>query len=72
MLTQISITINNKHFSLSLDKEFANFLQNSLVQDLNIDGNNDIKNVLQAYIRAKHDIYTYETKCNELVKKLDT
>lgn len=71
MLTQISVTINNKRFALSLEEEFAAFLQDSLAKDLNIEGNNDIKHILQAYIRAKHDLYTYETKCNELIKKLD-
>jgi len=71
MLTQISITINNKHFALSLERDFANFLQGSLMKDLNIDGNNDIKHILQAYIRAKHDLYIYETKCSELIEKLD-
>ena len=72
MLTQISITINNKHFALSLENDFANFLQNSLTEDLNIDGNNDVKQILQAYVRAKYELYIHQIECIELIKKLDT
>jgi hypothetical protein len=71
MSKQICVTINNRHFDLSLDAEFAEFLQQTMQKDFNIEGNNDIKTILEAYVRKNYELYHNEKKMKEMLKKLE-
>lgn len=63
--------IDGKKFDLNIDEEFAPFLQKQMVYDLNVDGNNEVKKVLEAYIRKTYELYQEERKVAEILKKFD-
>ncbi len=71
MLKQISIIINNKHFNLSVDDDFAVFLRETAPQDLNLDGNNNIEKILRGYIRAKYELYLQKEKITKILDNFD-
>jgi hypothetical protein len=71
MQKKISFMIDGKKFDLNIDEEFAPFLQKQMVYDLNVDGNNEVKKVLEAYIRKTYELYQEERKVAEILKKFD-
>ncbi|WP_345980302.1 hypothetical protein [Sulfurimonas sp. HSL3-2] len=71
MSKKISITIGGKRFDLNIDDQFAPFLHKQMSVDLNVDGNNEVKKILEAYVRKTYELYTAEHKVEEILKKFD-
>jgi len=46
------------------------FLEQQMRKDFNVDGNNDLKVLLQAYVRKNHELYLQEQKIEEITQKL--
>ena len=63
--------VDGKKFDLNIDDQFAPFLQKQMAFDLNVDGNNDVKKVLEAYIRKTYELYLKEKKIEEILEKFD-
>jgi hypothetical protein len=63
--------VDGKKFDLNIEDEFAPFLQKQMTYDLNVDGNNDVKKVLEAYIRKTYELFLKERKIEEILKKFD-
>ena len=71
MAKKISLIVNAKRYDIDIDEEFAPFLQEQMKSDFNIDGNNDLKLLLQAYVRRSYNLYEDELKLQKLIKKLE-
>ncbi len=71
MSRKISFMVDGKKFDLNIEDEFAPFLQKQMTYDLNVDGNNDVKKVLEAYIRKTYELFLKERKIEEILKKFD-
>ena len=71
MTKKIGLHIGGRRFDVDVDNEFAHFLEHNMSKDFNIEGNNDLKLLLQAYVRKNHQLYIQEKKIEELTKKLD-
>jgi len=71
MSKKISLHIGGRRFDVDVDTEFSDFLEYQMQQDFNVDGNNDLKLLLQAYVRKNHELFTQENKIAELTKKLN-
>ncbi|WP_345993366.1 hypothetical protein [Sulfurimonas sp. HSL-1716] len=71
MSKKISVTIGGKRFDLNIDDKFASFLHKQMALDLNVDGNNEVKRILEAYVRKTYELYTKEQKVEEILKKFD-
>jgi hypothetical protein len=71
MSRKISFMVDGKKFDLNIEDEFAPFLQKQIAHDLNVDGNNEIKKVLEAYIRKTYELFLKEKKVEEILKKFD-
>ena len=71
MSKKISLTINAKRYDIDIDEEFAPFLQKQMQEDFNIEGNNDLKLLLQAYVRKSYALYEDELKLQKLLKRLE-
>ncbi|MBU0632974.1 hypothetical protein KKA17_10055 [bacterium] len=71
MSKKISLTIGGKRFDLNIDDKFALFLHQQMALDLNVDGNNEVKKILEAYVRKTYELYTKEQKIEEILKKFD-
>jgi len=71
MSKKIGLHIGGRRFDVDVEDRFANFLQKQMLEDFNMEGNNDIKILLQAYVRKNHDLYLQNQKAEEILKKID-
>jgi hypothetical protein len=69
MSQKIGLYISGKRFDVDVDDDFAPFLKHQMSKDFNIDGNNDLKKLLQAYIRKNHELYLQELEIENIMKK---
>ena len=71
MSKKISLHIGGRKFDVDVDESFAPFLEKQMAKDFNVDGNNDLKILLQAYVRKNYDLYTQEQEVDKILKKID-
>ena len=71
MSKKISLHIGGRKFDVDVDEKFAPFLEHQMAKDFNIDGNNDLKVLLQAYVRKSHELYAQEQEIDKILKKID-
>lgn len=71
MSKKISLHIGGRKFDVDVDESFASFLEEQMAKDFNVDGNNDLKILLQAYVRKSHELYTQEQEIDKIIKKMD-
>jgi hypothetical protein len=71
MSRKLGLNIGGRRFDVDVDEKFAVFLEEQMRKDFNIDGNNDLKVLLHAYVRKNHDLYQQEQKIEEIAKKLE-
>ncbi|BCD59666.1 hypothetical protein NitYY0814_C0418 [Nitratiruptor sp. YY08-14] len=61
--------IEGKEYEISLEEEFANYLQEELDKgSFNV---KTIKNLLHAYLRKSYECFKLQRKLNELIKKIE-
>ncbi|MFA5454838.1 MAG: hypothetical protein WC272_05920 [Sulfurimonas sp.] len=71
MSKKLGLNIGGRRFDVDVEDNFASFLEQQMKKDFNIDGNNDLKLLLQAYVRKNHDLYVQEQRIEEITKKLE-
>jgi hypothetical protein len=71
MSKKIGLHIGGRKFDVDVDEKFAPFLEYQMAKDFNIEGNNDLKVLLQAYVRKTHELYVQEQKIDNIIKKID-
>ncbi|MBW6489097.1 hypothetical protein [Sulfurimonas sp.] len=71
MSRKLGLNIGGRRFDVDVDEKFAVFLEEQMRKDFNIEGNNDLKVLLHAYVRKNHDLYLQEQKIEEIAKKLE-
>ena len=71
MSKKIGLHIGGRRFDVDVENEFAVFLEQQMEKDFNIDGNNDLKLLLQAYVRKNHELYIQKQKIEEIIEKID-
>lgn len=67
MKQRIAITINGSHYDIDVEGAFAQYLQDKVAEDLKTEGNNDIKKLLQAYVRSTYALYESEQSLKRLL-----
>lgn len=71
MSKKIGLYIGGRRFDVDIENDFAIFLEKNMAKDFNIEGNNDIKTLLQAYVRKNHELYAQEKKTQDILDILD-
>lgn len=71
MSKKIGLHIGGRRFDVDVEDKFADFLQKQMIKDFNMEGNNDIKTLLQAYVRKNHDLYMQNEKIEDMLAKLE-
>jgi hypothetical protein len=71
MSKKLGLNIASRRFDLDVEDSFAYFLEKQMMRDFNIEGNNDIKVLLQAYVRKSHDLFLQEQKLEEIIQKIE-
>ncbi|MGE4419780.1 MAG: hypothetical protein AB7D38_08085 [Sulfurimonas sp.] len=71
MSKKLGLNIGGRRFDVDVEDDFAVFLQQQMKKDFNIEGNNDLKILLQAYVRRNHELFLQEQRIEEITKKLE-
>lgn len=71
MTKKITITINGSRFDIDVEAEFAEYLQQHIEEDLNLESNNSFKTLLEAYIRTYYALYEQEQYVQKLLEKCE-
>ena len=71
MSKKIGLHIGGRRFDVDVEEKFAIFLENQMSKDFNMDGNNDLKSILQAYVRKNHELYLQNEQIEQIIKKVD-
>ncbi len=71
MTKKITLTVNGSRFDIDLEEEFADYLLTQMKKEFNVDGNNELKKLLQAYVRKNHELFLQEKKIISMVDILD-
>ncbi|OYZ59214.1 MAG: hypothetical protein B7Y17_05720 [Sulfuricurvum sp. 24-42-5] len=72
MNVKVSLTLNAKRYDIDVEEDFAHFLTSHMKHDFQIEGNNDLRALLQAYVRSNFALYTQEKEISALVEKIQT
>jgi len=67
---KINLTVNAKRYDIDIDEAFAPFLLKQMENDFNVNGNNDLKLLLQAYVQKSYALYQDEQKILSLLEKI--
>jgi hypothetical protein len=59
-MKKISLRVNSTPFNIDIEEDFAVHLLKAMRDDFNMDGNNDIKILLQAYVRKNYQLFENE------------
>ena len=71
MSKKIGLHIGGRRFDVDVEDEFALFLEDEMAKDFNIDGNNDLKKMLHAYVRKTHELFLQEKEIEKILKKTE-
>jgi len=71
MTKKITLTVNGSRFDIDLDQEFADYLLEQMQEELNVEGNNELKILLQAYVRKNYAIFLQEKKIADMLEALE-
>ena len=70
MSKKITLTINSSRFDIDLEDSFARYIEKDLEEKFNTNGNNDIKTLLQAYVKKSYELFEAEQMLNNTLKKI--
>ena len=70
MSKKITLTINSSRFDIDLEDSFARYIEKDLEDKFNVHGNNDIKTLLQAYVKKSYELFEAEEMLNNTLKKI--
>jgi len=71
MSKKIGLYIGGRRFDVDVDDKFADYLEIQMEKDFNIEGNNELKTVMQAYVRKNYELYMQDKKMQEIIEKID-
>lgn len=70
MSKKVTLTVNRSRFDIELDDAFADFLLSQLRRDFKLDGNNDLKVLLQAYVRTNYALFEQQRKIDHILETI--
>lgn len=71
MSKKIGLYIGGRRFDVDVDDEFAKFLEVQMESDFSVEGNNEIKLVMKAYVRKTYELYKQEAEIIKILKKIE-
>jgi len=71
MSKKIGLYIGGRRFDVEVEDEFAHFLEDQMAKDFNIEGNNELKTVMQAYVRKNYELYQQDKEVVKILKKVN-
>jgi len=71
MSKKIGLHIGGRRFDVDVEDNFAPFLEQHMAEDFNIDGNNDLKKMLHAYVKKTHELFLQEKEIENILIKTE-
>jgi len=71
MSKKIGLHFGGRRFDVDVEDKFAEFLELQMQKDFNMEGNNDLKALLQAYVRKNHQLYLQNQEIERIEKKIE-
>ncbi len=71
MSRKIGLYIGGRRFDVDVEDEFAKFLESQMEKDFNIEGNNELKAVMEAYVRKNYELYMQNKVIKDLLDKFE-
>jgi len=68
---RIGLYIGGRRFDVEVDNKFAHYLENEMKKDFNVEGNNELKTVMQAYVRKNYELYKQNQEIEKIIEKID-
>ncbi len=70
-MRKISIKIENRKYDISVEEDIVDEFEKSIAKDLNIKGDNSIKDILEAYLKKNYEVVMLKKRINKLLKRFD-
>ena len=71
MSKKIGLHIAGRRFDVDVEEKFAIYLEKQMAYDFNVEGNNDLKLLLQGYVRKNLELFTQEQDMKKLLGKFE-
>lgn len=71
MSKKIALHVAGRRFDVDVEDNFGMFLTAQMSKDFNVEGNNDIKILLQAYVRKNHELFLQNQEIEKILKKIE-
>jgi len=71
MSKKIGLYIGGRRFDIDVEDEFAKYLEVQMESDFNIEGNNELKSVMQAYVRKNYELYIQNKDIKSILDKFE-
>jgi len=68
MSRKIALRVGGRVFDVNVADDFALFLDDKMKDDFNVEGNNEIKVLLKAYIKKSHELFLQEQGIQNILK----
>ncbi len=68
---KIALYVGGRRFDVDVADDFASFLQTQMQNDFNIDGNNEIKTLVHAYVRKSYELFEQEQNIKTLLDECE-
>ena len=68
MSKKIGLYIGGRRFDIDVEDEFAKYLEVQMESDFNIEGNNELKSVMQAYVRKNYELYIQNKDIKSMIR----
>jgi len=72
MSKKVSLTVNRSRFNLELDDAFADYLLDQLEKDFKLDANNDIRLLLQAYVKKNLECFEQQRRLEGMIEQIES
>lgn len=70
-MKKVTLTFNGSRFDIDLEENFAHYLEQQMAKDFNVEGNNDMKLLLQAYVSRSYELFEQEKSIQQLLQKIE-
>ena len=71
MSKKVSLTVNRSRFDIDLDDAFADYLLDQLKKDFKLETNNDLKDLLHAYVKKNYELFEQERKLSTILDVIE-
>ena len=70
-MKKVTLTFNGSRFDIDLEEHFAEFLEKQMAKDFNLEGNNDMKLLLKAYVGRSYELFKQEKEIQKILQKIE-